>query len=124
MTPSEINSPPGMASDLCFANVVLVRVEGRWHTVKTVDQALHCLRNVFPDKTGPSFRRAMNTCEAARLGIGAVEGAQATFVVAAMEGGHPFETHEEGAELEERLVVAAVENGLLDMLLELDKGRS
>ena len=50
------------------------------------------------------------------MGNTTAEGAQATFIVAAMEGGHPFEVLDEGPELEERLVAAATENGLLDML--------
>jgi hypothetical protein len=38
-----------------------------------------------------------------------------------MEGGHPFEAHQEGEELEERLVAAVAENGSLDLLPDLNE---
>ena len=121
MTTSGKKSSPATASGLRFPKTILVQVEGRWHVVGTADEALQCLRNVFPDRNGPSHRRAVDTCAALLQGNTTAEGAQATFMVAAMEGGHPFEVHDDGAELEERLVVAATENGLLDMLLEVDQ---
>ena len=109
---------------LRFGKTILVRVDGRWHVVETADQALQCLRGVLPDKDGPSYRRALAVCQATLRGDASTEGAQATFIVAVMEGGHPFEVHDAGADLEERLVAAATENGLLDMLLELDEDRT
>lgn len=121
MTASGKKPSPAAAARLRFPQTILVKVEGRWHVVGTGDEALQCLRNVFPDRNGPSHRRAVDTCAALLLGNTTAEGAQATFIVAAMEGGHPFEVHDDGAELEERLIMAATENGLLDMLLEVDQ---
>jgi hypothetical protein len=121
MTASGKKSTPSMASGFRFPKTILVQVEGRWHVVGAADEALQCLRGAFPERNGPSHRRAADTCAALLLGNTTAEGAQATFIVAAMEGGHPFEVHDDGAELEERLVMAATENGLLDMLLEVDQ---
>jgi hypothetical protein len=121
MTASGEMSLSETASSLRFLKTILVQVEGRWHLVGAADEALQCLRDVFPDRNGPSHRRAVDTCAALLLGNTTAEGAQATFIVAAMEGGHPFEVHNEGIELEERLVAVATENGLLDLLLELDE---
>ena len=121
MTASGNKSTPATSSRLRFPKTILVKVEGRWHVVGAADEALQCLRDVFPDRNGPSHRRAVDTCAALLLGNTTAEGAQATFIVAAMEGGHPFEVHDDGSELEERLVMAATENGLLDMLLEVDQ---
>lgn len=123
MTTGGKKSPLAKASGLRFPKTILVQVEGRWHVVASAAEALQCLRKVFPDRNGPSHRRAVDTCAALVEGNTTAEGAQATFVVAAMESGHPFEVHDEGTELEERLVAAATENGLLDMLLEFDEGR-
>lgn len=120
MTAGGKKSPPAKASGLRFPKTILVQVEGRWHVVAAADEALQCLRKVFPDRNGPSHRRAVDTCADLVEGNATADGAQATIIVAAMEGGHPFEVHDEGTELEERLVAAAAENGLLDMLLELD----
>jgi hypothetical protein len=120
MTASGKKFKPAQAPRLRFPKTILVQVEGRWHVVKSADEALRCLRDVFPDRNGPSHRRAVDTCAALPMGNTTAEGAQATFIVAAMEGGHPFEVLDEGPELEERLVAAATENGLLDMLLEVD----
>jgi phage-related protein len=121
MTVGGKKSSPANTSGLRFPKTILVQVEGRWHVVASADEALQCLRDVFPDRNGPSHRRAVDTCAALFLDNTTAEGAQATFIVAAMEGGHPFEVHDDGAELVERLVVAATENGLLDMLLEVDQ---
>lgn len=121
MTEGGKKSSPAKASGLRFPKTILLQVEGRWHVVGAADEALQCLRNVFPDRNGPSHRRAVDTCTALLQGNTTAEGAQATFIVAAMEGGHPFEVHDEGTELEERLVAAATENGLFEMLLELDE---
>ena len=121
MTAGGKKTSPTGASGLRFPRTILVQVEGRWHVVGAADEALKCLRNVFPDRNGPSHRRAADTCTALLEGNTTAEGAQATFIVAAMEGGHPFEVHDEGSELEERLLAAATENGLLDMLLEVDQ---
>jgi hypothetical protein len=110
-----------MTFRLPFPKTILIQVEGRWHIIGTADEALRCLRDVFPDRNGPSHRRAVDTCSALLLGNTTAEGAQATFIVAAMEGGHPFEVHDDGSELEERLVMAATENGLLDMLFEVSQ---
>jgi hypothetical protein len=121
MTASAKKSSPVSASSFRFPKTILFSLEGRWHFVGAADEALECLKNVFPDRKGPSHRRAVDTCAAFVLGNATADGAQATFIVAVMEGGHPFEVLDEGAELEERLVAAATENGLLDMLLELDE---
>lgn len=121
MTAGGKKTSPTGASGLRFPRTILVQVEGRWHVIGAADEALQCLRNVFPDRNGPSHRRAVDTCAALLEGNTTAEGAQATFIVAAMESGHPFEVHNEGSELEERLVAAATENGLLDMLLEVDQ---
>ena len=121
MTVSEKKSAPAKASSIRFPKTILVQVEGRWRIVGTADEALQCLKNVFHDRNGPSHRRAVDTCTNLVLGNATAESAQATFIVAAMEGGYSFEVHVDGAELEERLVGAATENGLLDMLLDLDQ---
>jgi hypothetical protein len=121
MTASGRKSSPATACGLRYPKTILVQVDGRWHVVGAADEALRCLRDVFPDRNGPSHRRAVDSCAALLLGNTTAEGAQATFIVAAMEAGHPFEVHDDGPALEERLVMAATENGLLDMLLEVDQ---
>jgi hypothetical protein len=121
MTASGKKTPAATVSSHRFPKTILVKVEGRWHVVGAAEEALRCLRDVFPDRNGPSHRRAVDTCAALLLGNTTAEGAQATFIVAAMESGHSFEVHDEGNELEERLVMAATENGLLDMLLEVNQ---
>lgn len=87
--------------------------------IRNAREALGCLQSEFIATEGPSYKRAWDTCEAVIRGA-APEGAQAAFVVASMEGGHPFEVYDEGFELDERLAAVAAENGLLDMLLELE----
>lgn len=118
MTASGKECSSATASRVRFLKTILVQVVGRWHVVGAADEALRCLTDVFPDRNGPSHRRAVDTCSALVQGNTTPESAQATFIVAAMEGGHPYD---EGADLEERLVAAATENGLLDMLLDLDE---
>ena len=98
---------------------VLVQVGGRWHVIRNAREALGCLQSEFIGTEGPSYKRAWDTCEAVIRGA-ALEGAQAAFIVASMEGGHPFEVDDDGWELDERLAAIAAENGLLDTLLELD----
>ena len=103
-----------------FPKTVMVQIHGRWHVVVTACQALDCLVNRFPERQGPSYTRAVDTCEALLIGRGSPEGAQAAFIVSAMASGHQFEVHDDGIELDERLAVVAAENGLIDLLLELE----
>lgn len=110
--------PDGLAP-IRFPKTVLVQVGGRWHVIRHAREALGCLQSKFIATEGPSYKHAWDTCEAVARGAGA-EGTQAAFIVASMEGGYPFEVYDDGWELDERLAAVAAENGLLDMLLELD----
>lgn len=100
-----------------FSHVVAVRIGGRWHFVETADQALKCLRDEFAGPLGPSFTRALNTCDAVSAGLVPADGLRAAFVVAAMEAGYPFEVHKRDHTLMERRVAAEAENALTEMLL-------
>lgn len=110
--------------DALFAQTVLVQIDGRWHPAGDAYRALELLDVHFPTETGPSHTRAVAACESLMAGKMSPEGAQSTFVVAVMEAGLPFELHDEGPELMEKLVEIEAENGLFDVLMEIDASGS
>jgi hypothetical protein len=111
------NRAQPMATEFTFTRVVALQIGGRWHFVETADQARQCLRDKFDGHDGPSFQRATSTCKAVFAGLVPADGLQATFAVAVMEAGYPFEVHERGQTLLERRVAAEAENALTDMFL-------
>jgi hypothetical protein len=115
-----MRSPNGAGptpAHLTFPRVVALQIGGLWHFVETADQARQCLRDKFGGHDGPSFQRATSTCKAVFAGLVPADGLQATFTVAAMEAGYPFEVHDRGQTLWERRVAAEAENALTDMFL-------
>ncbi|RYE51919.1 MAG: DUF982 domain-containing protein [Hyphomicrobiales bacterium] len=114
------HSSQALAADFTFTHVVALEIDGRWRFVETVDQALECLHEEFIGHDGPSFRRALNTCEAVFAGLVPAEGMRAAFVVAAMEAGYPFEVHARDQTLLERRIDVETENALIDVLMHTE----
>jgi hypothetical protein len=115
-----MRSPNGAGptpAHLTFTRVVALQISGRWHFVETADQARQCLRDKFDGHDGPSFQRALSTCETVFAGPVPADGLQAAFTVAAMEAGYPFEVHDRDQTLLERRVDAEAENALADLFL-------
>jgi hypothetical protein len=115
-----MRSPNGTGptpAHLTFTHVVALQIGGRWHFVETADQARQCLRDEFDGHDGPSFQRALSTCEAVIAGLVPADGLQAAFTVAAMEAGYSFEVHDRDQTFLERRVAAEAENALTDMFL-------
>lgn len=99
-----------------FDATIFLLIEGQWVFVSNAKQALDCLQQRFPDTSGPSFIRAVTTCEACLAEMATPQSAQVTLVVAAMEAGFPFEVIEDASEALERRTDLEAEAGLRTIL--------
>lgn len=104
-----------------FERAIFLKIEGRWHVIDNGERALRCLEQSFPDRSGPSHRRATAANRDYVDGKGSREAAESTFVVAAMEAELIFEVLDDDIAAMERRVAITAENGLLDMLVGLDE---
>lgn len=77
-----------------FENAISLKFAEGTITVETASQALVCLAEKFPQRKGPSYRRAVAARQAFLSGAEPMMGAQSKFIVAAMEAGIPFEISE------------------------------
>lgn len=78
-------------NDFDFDEIVMINIGGKRLAISDAEGARTCLLEDFADQDAPSYRRALATCEAFMDGNGTATGAQATFIVAVMEAGLPFE---------------------------------
>lgn len=92
--PSKIESLSEM-TDTSFEKVVAIKLGADWMPIASVAAAGNCLLESWPDKTGASYRRALNTCEAFLAGEMSMLAVQASFIVAAMELGISVELYED-----------------------------
>ena len=65
------------------------------HVIRDVEAACKALTGNWPNKRGPSYRRAVGTCEAALAGERPGSAVRITFVVAVMEAGFPFQLYDD-----------------------------
>jgi hypothetical protein len=76
-----------------FDKIVAVKFGEEWVPVDSADLAMNCLRELWPDTSGPSYHRAVRNCQAHLAGDATMLAARASFMVAAMEAGFPFEIY-------------------------------
>jgi hypothetical protein len=93
-----------------FDRVVGIKLGQDWHLIENATDALAYLHERWPQAAGPSCLRAIANCEALLSGLGSVEAARASFVVAAMEAGLQFEVHEDEFEFLELQVAMVAES--------------
>jgi len=98
-----------------FDKVVAVKFGLEWIPVDGVEHALTCLDEFWPDKSGASYRRALRNCEAFLSGEATMLAARASFMVAAMEAGLPFEVYPDHLSfLDAQIASVAKENAIND----------
>lgn len=90
---TQCNQPPAEA-DFSFEAPVSVQCDRHRIVIADARQAHACLLEQFSIRTAPSYLRALRTCEAFLAGSGRIAGVEATFVVAVMEAGFPFEVQD------------------------------
>jgi hypothetical protein len=98
-----------------FDKIVAIRFGQEWVPVDSADLALNCLRELWPDKSGPSYQRAVRNCEAHLAGDATMLAARASFMVAAMEAGLPFDVYPDHlAFMDAQIASVAKENAVID----------
>jgi hypothetical protein len=103
---------PALAVTHAFQKIVGIELDGTWLSIANPVDALRVLREDWPLVDGPSYRRALSACEKCIDGSASAEGARATFVVAAMEAGTPFELFDDPMEFLEFQMAAATVAGV------------
>jgi len=73
-----------------FDKVVGLNMEGEWLAVDNAMDAARMLADAWPDRSGPSYKRALTACRAYLDHGGSPIAARAAFSVAVMELGLPF----------------------------------
>ena len=91
MTNPSNRSGPG---DFAFDEIVTIDCGGKLLAISDAKAARRCLLEDFSNKNAPSYLRALAMCEAFLDGNGTATGVQATFIVAVMEAGFPFEVQD------------------------------
>ena len=82
-------------SSLDWDKVVVFTLGGDRHMVRDLETAYRSLTELWSNKRGPSYRRAVDTSEAALAGERPGSAARITFVVALMEAGLPFQLYDD-----------------------------
>ena len=78
-----------------YDRLIAIEIDGEWFPIESAAQSLEFLRKQWPERTGPSYLRAVSSCEAFLAGDGTMLGARAAFAVAAMEAGMQFELYDD-----------------------------
>ena len=73
-----------------FDKVVGFKMGGEWLAVDNALDVVRMLADAWPDRSGPSYRRALTACRAYLDHDGSPIAARAAFTVAVMELGLPF----------------------------------
>jgi hypothetical protein len=94
-----------------FDQIVSIKLGADWIAIDSAEEARACLLELWPERNGASYHRALANCEAFLAGDGPMEAARASLMVAAMEAGLPFELHENGlAFIDSEIATIAEEN--------------
>jgi hypothetical protein len=98
-----------------FDKIVAIKFGQEWVPVDSADLALNCLRELWADKSGPSYHRAVRNCEAHLAGEATMLAARASFMVAVMEAGLPFDVYSDHlAFMDAQIASVAKESAVLD----------
>lgn len=103
-----------------FDTPVVLEIDGDRFFLSSVDDARECLAAHFPEKSGPSYKRAVETCASCHAGIGTADAARVTFIVAAMAAGYRFEVIEDRHRALELLTDIKAETALQSALFGAD----
>ena len=86
--------------------LVSITVADEWLPIRDSEAAWTFLQERWPRVRGPSYRRAVATCEASLAGEAAPVAARAAFVVAAMEAGLQFSLHRDEIDFLEQKIAS------------------
>lgn len=111
-----------MSNRHAFDIPVVLEIDGDRFFLSSVEDARECLEAHFPEKSGPSYKRAVETCAACRVGIGTADAARVTLIVAAMAAGYRFEVIEDRQRALELLTDIRAEKALRSALFGADGG--
>jgi len=90
--------------------LVSIKIADEWLPIRDSEVAWTCLQERWPRVRGPSYRRAVATCEAALAGEFPAVAARAAFVVAAMEAGLQFSLHKDEFDFLEQKIAGVAED--------------
>lgn len=94
-----------------FDQIVSIKLGADWIAIDSADEARACLLELWPERNGACYQRALANCEAFLAGDAPMGAARASLMVAAMEAGLPFELHENGlAFIDSEIATIAEEN--------------
>lgn len=94
-----------------FDQIVSIKLGADWIAIDSAEEARACLLELWPERNGASYHRALTNCEAFLAGEAPMEAARASLMVAAMEAGLPFELHENSlAFIDSEIATIAQEN--------------
>jgi hypothetical protein len=92
-----------------FDKLVAIRLGDAWTAIDNAADACRLLTESWPDKSGPSYIRAIANCRAYLEGDGPMMAARASLVVAAMEAMLPVAVHEDAMAFVEAQVAMVTE---------------
>jgi hypothetical protein len=100
--------------------LVSIKIAGEWLPIRDSEAAWTCLQERWPRVRGPSYRRAVATCESALAGEYPAVAARAAFVVAAMEAGLQFSLHKDEFDFLEQKIAGVAKESAREELNTLD----
>ena len=99
-----------------FDKVVAIKFGMDWIAIDNVQEAQACLLNLWPERSGASYLRALDTCEACLAGEAPIMAVRASLMVAAMEAGLPVELHHDRMAFVDFQIAAAARDNVIDDL--------
>ena len=103
-------------AELEFDKVVAIKFGSDWIAIDNVEEAQACLLELWPERSGASYLRALHTCEACLDGTAPAMAVRASLMVAAMDAGLPVELHNDQMAFIDFQIAAAARDAVIDDL--------